>query len=161
MTSRVQGKSQTAEVVRKFEWTSTHGDIKGDSITAEWENGAWIINASYGSSSQPRYQRFHLRLPSAGEHDPVKHPYVSDIPVEKESDSAKEPGFEYEYSWNETDQYGDVFPHSTGMGGYVDVSYNPLIKKFKGSFHYVSPRQSSYDKEGDGTFEFSLQRPTA
>lgn len=161
MTSRVQGKSQTAEVVRKFEWTSTSGYIKADSITAKWEDGAWTVDASFDSSSQPRYQRFHLRLPSAGELVSIKHTYISDIPVVKEPDSPREPGFGCEYSWNETNQYGDVLPHSTGMGGYVVVSYNHLIKKFEGSFHYVSPRQSSYYLEGDGTFEFSLQRPTA
>ncbi len=161
MTSRAQGKSKTAEVVRKFEWSSTSGYIKADSITAKWEDGAWTVDASFGSSSKAGHERFHLRLPSENEDTPFKEDFVSQIPVTKGRNSAKESRFGIEYSWTEGDQYGEVFFYSTGMGGNVKVSYNPSIKRFEGSFHYVSPRQSNYNKEGEGTFDFSLQRPTA
>jgi hypothetical protein len=158
MSTRSEGQPSGEQATGSFEWSSTPGYIKADTITASWDKDAWVIYALHGNASQRGYQQFHFRLPAKSESEPIKHQYVSDVPV-KDDTPVREPGMVYFYVWNKPTQYGDYEIVSVTMGGFIKLAFNPLSNTFEGSFRYISPRASSHDLEGDGTFRFFLPKP--
>jgi hypothetical protein len=150
VTTKPQGRDestskQKVKATDSFRWSHVHGDVVAENITAVWENGAWSINASKGSAQRAHYQLFQLRIPAPDANTPIKHQFIA------------EPGFKYYYVWNKPTQHDDFQTISINMEGYVHVSFVPSRKTFDGSFHYLTPRQSNIDIEGDGTFDFAIE----
>ncbi|WP_349972459.1 hypothetical protein [Pseudomonas caspiana] len=135
------------KAVGDFQWSSAPGLIAADSITAEWQDGAWLIYASRGNPQRRDYQQFQLRIPAATAETPIQHQFIS-------QPGTPEPGFVYTYIWNKPTGPDDFDAIRVGMEGHVHVDFAPENKQFSGRFAYITPRQSNLNIEGKGTYNF-------
>lgn len=143
----IQASENGLKAVGDYQWSHVHGHIVADSITAEWQDGAWLIYASKGNPQRRDYQQFQLRIPAATAETPIQHQFIS-------QPGTPEPGFVYTYIWNKPTGPDDFEAIRVGMEGYVHVDFAPEGLRFSGRFFYITPLQTNLNLEGDGTYDF-------
>jgi|GEM_PF-4373004 len=124
-----------------FEWTRNGSSFQADHTLLGWGRTGWNLEASTGDRNSASFQAFFLLIPADSESTIIKGKIST-------------PDFSFQYFWNVSDQYGDVWPRSTYLEGHLDVDINVKEHTFEGKFVFQTPNpeQTGIDFRGDGTF---------